>query len=129
MRGGFRRDEDGSQVVSHTLVQSLVVFIVLGLMQLAFALHVRNIAIDAASEGARYASLSGASLIEGEARTRALLNAGLHADRIDVIEAHTEIQSGAPLIVMTVSTHLPVLGPFGPARTLTVRAHAWKEPT
>lgn len=129
MTRAYGCNEDGSQVVSHTLVQALVVFVALGLMQLAFALHVRNIAIDAASEGARYASLSGATLIEGEARTRALLEAGVGTHVIDSVDAHTESRAEGTMIVMTVSTHLPIVGPFGPARAITLRAHAWKEPT
>lgn len=115
-------------MVSHTLVQGLVVFVVLGLMQLAFALHVRNIVIDAASEGARYASLSGATLAEGEARTRALIEAGVGSHLVDTVEAYTQMREGEPMVIVTVSTHVPILGPLGPARGITLRAHAWKEP-
>lgn len=121
-------DEDGSQVVSHVLVQVLVVFMVLGLMQLAFALHVRNVSIDAASEGARRAALVGATLSEGQARTDALLAGSLGAKVPRQIRLYEEVRAGEPVIVAEVATRLPVLGPFGPAQALTVSASAWKEP-
>ena len=42
----------------------------LAVVQLALALHVRNTVIDAAAEGARFASLAGSSPADGVARTR-----------------------------------------------------------
>lgn len=121
-------DERGSQIVSHTLVQALVIIIVLALLQLGFALHARNMAIDAASEGARRASLSGATHADGIERASSLLDASIVTDprrRITIIE---DLRGGLPFITVEIAIRLPVLGPLGPARGLTVRASAWKEP-
>lgn len=119
--------ERGSQVVSHTLVQLLVVFIVLALMQLAFALHVRNLAVDAASEGARRATMADANLAAGQRRTEELLQASLgnlrrHRVRISEVE-----DSGMRLVRVEVDSSLPVLGPFGLPHTLKVVASSLKE--
>ncbi|MDO5034575.1 MAG: TadE/TadG family type IV pilus assembly protein [Actinomycetaceae bacterium] len=122
------REEDGSQVVGHVLVQVLVVFVVLGLLQLAFALHTRNVAIDAASEGARRAALLGATKDDGYARTQALLDSALGGDISRQITVSDVVQGGEPMIRVDVSATLPLLGPFGFANTLSVSASAWKEP-
>src|SRR5699024_8700584 len=47
-------DERGSAVVEFVLVSVLVVTLLLGVLQLTLALHVRNTVVDAAGEGARY---------------------------------------------------------------------------
>ena len=53
-------DERGSAVAEFTMVAGLLVALVLSVMQLALALHVRATVADAAAEGARHASLVGA---------------------------------------------------------------------
>lgn len=125
--GGHR--ECGSQVVSHTLVQLLVVFIVLGLMQLAFALHVRNLAIDAASEGARRATMAGEDLAAGQRRTEQLLAASLGNLRRHQVTVNRVDEAGEQVIRVTVDSTLPILGPFGLPHTLQVVASSWKDAT
>ena len=50
------RADDGSAVVEFVLVSVLVLVLLLGVVQVALALHVRSLAIDAAAEGARVAA-------------------------------------------------------------------------
>lgn len=119
--------EDGSQIVGHVLVQVLVVFVVLGLLQLAFALHTRNVAVDAASEGARRASLLGATLAEGADRTSQLLNTALGSDVSRDVRVFETAVDGQPVVRVEVDATLPLLGPFGFANTLHVSASSWKE--
>lgn len=61
MRSERRRPggEHGSAPVDFALVSVLVVALGLGLLQLALGLHVRNVLVDAAGEGARRAALLG----------------------------------------------------------------------
>jgi Tfp pilus assembly protein PilX len=124
----WREDEQGSQVVGHVLVQVLVVFVVLGLLQMAFVLHSRNVAIDAASEAARRAALLGASIEDGEARANALLNGTLGTDDSRSITVYETIRLGEPIVVAEVAMTLPILGPLGFSQSLVVSASAWKEP-
>ena len=53
------------------LVGVLLTALLLAVVQLALALHVRNTVLDAAAEGARYAALAGSSAEAGVQRTRA----------------------------------------------------------
>src|SRR5690606_41219162 len=59
--------EDGTAVVEFVLVSVLVVTVLLGVLQLTLALHVRNTVVDAAGEGARYGALAGVSAEAGAA--------------------------------------------------------------
>ncbi|MDO5728208.1 MAG: TadE/TadG family type IV pilus assembly protein [Actinomycetaceae bacterium] len=108
-------------------MQSLVVVVILALLQLGFALHTRNMAIDAASEAARRVSLVGATHRDGIERARALLDASVVTDPYRQIHVTEEIRDGFPVVTVEIQTRLPVLGPLGPARALYVKASAWKE--
>ena len=70
----LRASEEGSEVVSTVLVQGLVVLVILLLLQLAFASHVRTMSVSAASEGARRGGLLGGDEAEARARTGELLD-------------------------------------------------------
>ncbi|MDY5600378.1 ABC transporter [Schaalia hyovaginalis] len=107
------RSEEGSEVVSHALVQVIVLIVVLALLQLAFALHTRNMAIAAAGEGARRGGLLGGSQAEAVERTRVLFAdlAGAHDARIS---AERKGVDGAEVLVVTVTTRIPILVSWGP---------------
>lgn len=116
--------EEGSEVVSHVLVQILVLLVVLALLQLAFALHTRNLAISSAGEGARRAALSGGSVEEGVARTNTLLDASLGSTTPRRITVSTGERRGVRTVEVTVRTTLPVLVTWGPSDWLTVRGRS-----
>lgn len=124
----WRDDQQGSQVVGHVLVQVLVVFVVLGLLQMAFVLHSRNVAIDAASEAARRAALLGGSIEDGKHRAETLLNGALGSDDSRSITVYETIRLNEPIVVAEITMTLPVLGPLGFSQSLVVSASAWKEP-
>ncbi|MHB1064248.1 MAG: TadE/TadG family type IV pilus assembly protein [Georgenia sp.] len=118
----------GSVVVEFVLVSVLVVAMVLGLVQLTLALHVRNTLIDSASEGARHAALSGSSLGEGVARTRELIGLTLSDRYAENVSATTVDDGGTTLVRIEVAAPLPVLGLLGPGGVVTVAGHAVLEP-
>lgn len=120
--------ERGSAVVEFVLVSVLVVMLVLGLVQLTLALHVRNTLIDSASEGARYAALSGSSLGAGVDRTRELIRTTLSPRYAEEVSASAVDDDGVALVRIEVSAPLPVLGLLGPAGVVTVAGHAVPEP-
>lgn len=122
----LRRD-DGSAAVEFVLVGVLLTALTLGVIQLAFALHVRNTLIDAAAEGARFAALAGNSPEDGAERTRQLITTAVGADyAAGVTSGYTEYL-GVPATEVTVSAPLPLAGPFGPPRSLEVTGHAAAE--
>lgn len=65
-----RRRESGAAVVDFVLVMLLVVPLVLGIMQVALVMHVRNVTTAAAAEGARTQAVLDAAPGAGEERTR-----------------------------------------------------------
>ncbi|HWG95017.1 MAG TPA: TadE/TadG family type IV pilus assembly protein [Mycobacteriales bacterium] len=124
------RPDDGAAVVEFTLVSVLLLTLFLGVLQVAFALHTRNLLVSAAQEGARYAANADRTPAEGAQRTRQAiaeaLGAGLAA-RMDVQPLPVSAADGVPVVGMQVSGPLPlVLLPAGPVR-ITVRGHAVEE--
>ena len=121
------RDDSGSAIVEFLLVSVLLVALTAGLVQLALALHVRNTLADAAAEGARQASLVGATQQDGVARTRDLIRVAVGEAVAPEVEAHREIWQGTPTVVVEVTAPLPLLGFFGPPHALRVIGRAPEE--
>lgn len=122
----FRASEEGSEVVSTVLVQGLVVLVILLLVQIAFASHVRTMSVSAASEGARRGGLLGGDEEEAAARTGELLDSLVGASKDREIAVDRESDAGVDILVVTVRTRLPLVGGFGP-RWLTVHGRALVE--
>ena len=81
-----RRDERGAAVVDFVLVGTLLTLIFVGVLQLSMVLHVRNLLIDCATEGARYGALADQEAQAGAERARALIAADLStAYAVDVV--------------------------------------------
>ena len=96
----------------------------LAVVQLALALHVRNTVLDAAAEGARYASLAGSGEQAGVTRTRDLIGVAISEGFAgDITAARTTI-GGVPANAITVRTTMPVIGLLGFEQGLEVTGHA-----
>lgn len=118
------RDDSGSAIVEFLLVSVLLVALTAGLVQLALALHVRNTLADAAAEGARQASLVGATQQDGIERTRDLIRVAVgDAVEADVV-ARRELWQGTPTVAVMITAPLPLLGFFGPPHSLRVMGRA-----
>jgi Flp pilus assembly protein TadG len=120
-------DERGAAVVDFVLVSLVLLPLVLGLVQVALVLHVRNTLTAAATEGARYAATVDRQPQDGVARTRAQI-AGALADRFagDVVAADVEM-AGVPTVEVRVHATVPPLGLWGPGVSLDVAGHAVRE--
>ncbi|HET6939977.1 MAG TPA: TadE/TadG family type IV pilus assembly protein [Nocardioides sp.] len=119
-----RRTERGAAVVDVVLVMVVLVPVVLGILQVALVLFVRNTLASAASEGARLAATRDRGPADGAALTREQID-GAVSGRFaqDVVAA----QQGRTVEV-TVHARVPALGLGGPAVELTVTGHAVEEP-
>lgn len=117
--------DDGNVVVEFVLVSILVVTIAMGVIQLAVALHVRNMLISAASEGARLAATNDRGLDEGVQRTESLLSDSLGRYAVHVTATDTAID-GASATQVTVSAPVPVFGFWG-VGTMSVSGRALEE--
>lgn len=116
-------DERGSAVAEFTMVAGLLVVLVLSVMQLALAMHVRATLSDAASEGARHASLVGSDPAAGIARTRALIATAIGPRYTERITASTATIAGLETIEIRVAAPLPLFCLLGPTG-LEVTGHA-----
>ncbi len=101
--------------------------LVLGVVQLALALHVRTMLTDAAAEGARYAALHGSDLAAGQERTAELIAMTLPESYAQSIAAGYDTHGDVTLVTVTVSAPLPVLGLLGPGGTIVVTGRAVEE--
>ena len=109
------------------MVSALVVLVFLAVMQIGLALHVRNTLTLAASEGARAAARLDASTEMGVARARDVVTSSL-SERFaqDISASHTTVD-GVQMVVVTIQAPIPVIGPIGPDRGLTVTGRAFEE--
>lgn len=123
----------GAAVVEYTLVSTLLIFVFLGVIQVALVLHARNVLVANAAEGARAAAVRGASISDGERACAALVRAVLsparhpaggpcHGERVPASVGRP------PLIRMHVAATLPLtFVPLGKVH-LDIAARAIEEP-
>jgi len=117
-------EQSGSAVVEFVLVSALLTVLTLSVIQLALALHIRNTILDAAAEGARYASLADTSLGDGVTRTRDLISTALSDGYATDVNVASTTHLGQPAVVITVNAPLPLFGLVGIDKGLEVSAHA-----
>ncbi|PPF47487.1 pilus assembly protein [Pseudoclavibacter sp. AY1F1] len=106
------------------MVSAMLLMLTVTVLQVGFALYVRTTLLDAAGEGARHAGLFGGGLEAGEERAAVLITASLGSGYATDIEATTTALDGAPVVAVTVSSPLPLLGLLGLPGTLEVTGHA-----
>jgi hypothetical protein len=106
------------------MVAALLTVLTLSVLQLGLALHIRNTVLDAAAEGARYASLADNGLADGERRTRDLIRTALGASYAGDVHGAYGSFLGQPAATITVRAPLPLIGLVGPGNGLEVRGHA-----
>ena len=117
----------GAAVVEFALVSALVVFLFVAVLQLGFALHIRNTLISCASEGARLGARADAAPSDGTARTRELIAGALSPAYARDVTAGLGQVDGVEVVVVRVQAPLPVIGPFGPGGRLDVVGRAFRE--
>ncbi len=128
-----RGDPDrGSGVVDFVLVSALLLLLFLAVVQVGVVLHVRNVLVAGAAEGARYGANADRTPEQGAARTRAVVAGALspgRAARLTVAARTTTTAEGFAAVEVEVTSPLPVvLLPVGPLQ-ITVRGHALREGT
>ena len=124
-----RRCDHGSAVVDFVLVMVILVPLVLGILQVALVLHVRNTLTAAAAEGARYGATIDHTPENGAARTRQQVGDTLSERFAGDVDARVEMIGGAQTVVVTVEADVPPLGLWGPGLHVEVAGHAVRETT
>jgi len=114
-------------VVDFVLVGGLLSVLFVALVQFAVVLHVRNVLVDCATEGARYGALADRDAEAGANRTRELIAADLSASYARAVEATVRTDGGLSLVEVRISAPLPVAGLLGIGRVITVSGHSVSE--
>lgn len=121
------RADAGAAVVDFVLVSVVLVPLVLGIAQVALVMHVHNVLVAAATEGARYAATVDRDPQAGVARARRQIRgavSGRYARNVTAQEAQID---GVRMIVVRVRATVPALGLGGLAVSLDVSGHAVEE--
>lgn len=106
------------------LVGTLLTALTLAVLQLGFAVYVRNVVHDAAVEGAHYAALADTSLADGAERTRSAIMRAVGGSYAEDITVSQSDHLGHTAAVVTVRTTLPIIGLIGVPYGLEVDANA-----
>jgi Flp pilus assembly protein TadG len=119
--------DGGSAVVEFVLVSVLVVVLLLAVVQLGVALHIRNTLVSAAGEGARFAAAADRQPEDGAEHTRALIRQSLPDAYADYVSSSYTLVGGVQTVEVEVRADLPVFGWLGPSGALLVTGHAMEE--
>lgn len=123
-------EDEGAAVVDFVLVVTLLLTLFLIVFQVAVVLHVRNVLVASASEGARYGAAADRTPQEGVARAKDAIGQALGrgiADAFTCAAMPGVEVGGAPVIDIRCTGPLPVVFlPAGPL-SITVHGHALEE--
>ncbi|MGO1769737.1 MAG: TadE/TadG family type IV pilus assembly protein [Microbacterium sp.] len=117
-------DESGSAAVEFVLVGVLLTALTLAVLQLGFAIYVRNVVHDAAVEGAYHAALADTDPSDGAARAAEIISRAVGDAYDHEVRAGTGTVAGIDSALVTVTATLPLAGLLGAPRGLEVSAHA-----
>ena len=122
-----RAGERGAAVVDFVLVLLVLLPLVIGILQLALVLHVRNTLASAAAEGARHAAVAGSSAPAGRAKVQELVSGALSRDFVRSGTVRPALVGGAPGYEAVVTADVSLLGFGGAGVPVRVFGHAIAE--
>jgi hypothetical protein len=120
------RRDDGSAAVEFVAVVPLLLLLVLAVVQVGLALHVRATVASAAAEGARAAALAGGSTVVARARITSSLSSTVADGVVESVAVRRTTEAGLPVVAVEVHARLPLVGLLGP-ELLVVSGHALAE--
>lgn len=126
----MRRRDDGSAVVDFVLVTVLLLTLFLLVVQVGLVLHVRNVLVASAAEGARYGADADRTPDEGAAHARQVVADALGqrvAAAVTCEPVDGEELDGQPLVDVRCTGPVPVVFLPTGAFSLTVHGHAVEE--
>lgn len=126
MRAAADGDE-GSSTVEFVLVGSVLTLLTLAVLQFALAVYVRNVVHDAAVDGAYHAALADVSTEEGAVRARHIIERTIGTGFVDDVTVADTVDADGPVVTVTVTATLPLVGLLGAPRGWEVTARAPSE--
>ena len=124
------RSEEGAAVVDFVLVSVLLVSLFLIVFQVGVVLHVRNVLVASAAEGARYGANADRTPEEGAARAKQVIADALGARVAGTMTCEPlsgEELGGQPLVDVRCTGPMPIVFLPTGAFSLTVHGHAIEE--
>ncbi len=109
-RPGALRGEGGGAVPEFVLVTALLLVLALGLVQVACFLYARNMAMDAASNGARIGALADATTADGVQRATALAADALGEGSVLSVTASEASSDAGAIVTVRVEVSVPLFG-------------------
>jgi Flp pilus assembly protein TadG len=113
-------------VVEFVVVVPVLLLVVLAVVQIGLALHVRATLASAAAEGARVAAVSGGDGPVGVRRTREILATTVADAVVESVTAKVGSTGGVAVVDVEIRARLPLVGLLGP-ELLVVHGHALVE--
>ncbi len=117
----------GAAVAEFALLAGVVALMFAAVLQVAYALHVRNTATAHVIEGARVAARADGTESDGVARAQELLATTLPGRYGTTVQAQHVTVGGVVVVQMTAQIPLPVVGPLGVPGTMTVTGQSFAE--
>ena len=115
--------DDGASPVEFALITPLLLVVTLAVLQLALVLHVRGVAVGAASQGARVAAMTNGDLSQGKARAERVLRESIAAPAVRSTRVRIDHEGPVAVAAVHVTLDLPIVGMFGPtSMTVTGRS-------
>ncbi|ANS80567.1 putative membrane protein [Serinicoccus hydrothermalis] len=110
------------------MLAGLVSVLMLAVMQLAFGLHLHNTATAHVVEGARVGARADSTPADGARRAEELMASSLPggASGVSVTSSRTTV-GGIEVVEVSATMRLPIVGPLGPGRQMTVVGQAFAE--
>ncbi|MGO1319266.1 MAG: TadE/TadG family type IV pilus assembly protein [Galactobacter sp.] len=118
------RTSHGAATAEFVLVSFLLLLLFTGALHLGLALHVRNLAQDAAVHAARYGALADRGPADGKQRAHELLHGSLNGGLAPKVEARSTGIGEAGGITVEVTTALPLFGILPGPHLIKVEASA-----
>jgi Flp pilus assembly protein TadG len=112
LTAGDGAGERGSAVVDFVLVSVLIVALLLAVLQVAVYVHVRNVVVAGAQEGARYAANADVPSTDGAARTVQIVGQATSeqtARGLDCTSGEETDATGLRLVVVRCAGSVPTL--------------------
>jgi Flp pilus assembly protein TadG len=128
MNRAGRRAQSGSAAIESVFAMVVLMFLVLGVVEVGFALYARNMIASAAHEGARAAIELGRDVDDARAVARSsVANATGRLVEDPDVRVLTRTRGDDLLVTVTVSGRLKLIGPVPWSPTVSARATALRE--
>lgn len=123
----WQRREAGAAVTDFVLLAGLVSLIFVAVLQVGYALHIRNTATAHAVEGARLAARADTTGQDGATRAEELLRSTAPGRYGTTVASDETVINGVRVSRITIDLPLPVIGPLGFPGTMSVTGLAYSE--